>query len=239
MRQIAEKLRALADEVESHEATGDSQTWESFDSFFELPSIVQEIATYLQPILTPYEAAFYWHMFSKCVIENHTQFGVFSTYKFATGVVLPSRSTQTLSVPTSQVSVVLAALEQKGAISKAGEPRRDGTPYRINLPEEISSCIEAMKKAQLTPIEISDPVDERKRLDFYNVKSNRIRVFERDGYKCYKCGKQLTRFDATLDHLIPVSKGGDNSFENLATCCLSCNSKRRNHELSDFMPDQA
>ncbi|MGH8504837.1 MAG: HNH endonuclease, partial [Stenotrophobium sp.] len=33
-------------------------------------------------------------------------------------------------------------------------------------------------------------------------------------------------FTATLDHIQPVSKGGDNSLHNLTTACLHCNSRR-------------
>ena len=67
------------------------------------------------------------------------------------------------------------------------------------------------------------PVDERRDLDFYNVQENRERVFVRDSYKCHYCGKQLTRFNATLDHVQPVSRGGDNSVDNLVTACIHCN----------------
>lgn len=147
MATIIEQLRALADQLEQQQKSNSLTEWESFDAFFEIPSIIQEIANYLQPILTPYEAAFYWYIFSKCIIENHSQHGIFSTYKLGSGVILPTRSNAS-SVPASQVAIVLTALEQKGAITKAGEPGRDGTPYRINLPEEIPACIEAMKKRQ-------------------------------------------------------------------------------------------
>lgn len=78
-------------------------------------------------------------------------------------------------------------------------------------------------------------IDPKKELDYYNVKENRLRVFERDGYKCYKCGKQLTRFSATLDHIQPVSKSGDNSYDNLVTCCLHCNSKRGAKPIMDIL----
>jgi 5-methylcytosine-specific restriction endonuclease McrA len=64
-------------------------------------------------------------------------------------------------------------------------------------------------------------------------------VFERDSYKCHYCGKQLTRFTATLDHLKPVSEGGDNSFDNLLTACLNCNSRKNRKAVGDFLADQA
>lgn len=48
-------------------------------------------------------------------------------------------------------------------------------------------------------------------------------VYERDGYRCIECGV-LTGL--SLDHVIPVSSGGDNSFDNLRTLCLTCNLKK-------------
>lgn len=90
--------------------------------------------------------------------------------------------------------------------------------------EEIPACASAIKMTALEPSVAAPNVN--KEADFYNVAENRLRVFERDEYKCRYCGKQLTRFTATLDHLQPVSEGGDNSFDNLATACLHCNSRR-------------
>ena len=54
-------------------------------------------------------------------------------------------------------------------------------------------------------------------------KKVRKQVFDRDGKVCKKCGaiKNLS-----LDHIKPVSKGGENSLDNLQVLCKSCNSKK-------------
>jgi 5-methylcytosine-specific restriction endonuclease McrA len=78
-------------------------------------------------------------------------------------------------------------------------------------------------------------IDPAKELDFYNIKENRLKVFERDSYKCHYCGKQLTRFSATLDHIQPVREGGDNSYDNLITACLHCNSQRGSRAVMDVI----
>jgi 5-methylcytosine-specific restriction endonuclease McrA len=74
-------------------------------------------------------------------------------------------------------------------------------------------------------------------IDYYNVRENRIKVYERDGYKCHYCKKQLTKFTATLDHITPVAERGDNSFENLVTACLGCNSRKHRRPLGDFLAE--
>ena len=51
----------------------------------------------------------------------------------------------------------------------------------------------------------------------------RTQVFARDGHACLRCGSsELMRLRA--DHIIPESKGGEASMDNLQTLCMSCNS---------------
>ncbi|MGG7465674.1 MULTISPECIES: HNH endonuclease [unclassified Plantibacter] len=44
-------------------------------------------------------------------------------------------------------------------------------------------------------------------------------VLRRDGHRCAYCGKAAT----TIDHVLPRSRGGVDSWENLVACCLRCN----------------
>ncbi|MCX5001018.1 HNH endonuclease [Streptomyces longwoodensis] len=48
-------------------------------------------------------------------------------------------------------------------------------------------------------------------------------VYERDGYRCARCGATK---DLTLDHVHPWVLGGENSADNLRTLCRSCNSSK-------------
>lgn len=62
---------------------------------------------------------------------------------------------------------------------------------------------------------------------------NRYNVFERDDYTCVSCGIKVVlsltwRPDmATIDHIIPMSKGGPHIDSNLQTMCSMCNSIKR------------
>lgn len=51
---------------------------------------------------------------------------------------------------------------------------------------------------------------------------------KRDGPRCWICGRRLTMITATLDHVIPRSKGGTNALRNLRLACSPCNSERGN-----------
>lgn len=44
-------------------------------------------------------------------------------------------------------------------------------------------------------------------------------VLRRDGHRCAYCGSGAT----TIDHVLPRSRGGADSWENLVACCLRCN----------------
>lgn len=76
-------------------------------------------------------------------------------------------------------------------------------------------------------------------VDYDKVPSFRIRLsrknlYMRDKHRCQYCGKRFDEKELTLDHVVPVSKGGGNSWENLATSCFKCNNKK-----GDRTPEQS
>lgn len=54
-------------------------------------------------------------------------------------------------------------------------------------------------------------------------KETRRLIYERDGNCCLKCGSTE---NLTIDHVIPMSLGGDNTRKNFQTLCLPCNEKK-------------
>ena len=54
----------------------------------------------------------------------------------------------------------------------------------------------------------------------------RDRVLRRDEYRCRYCGSSAGPFH--LDHVYPVSKGGETSIDNMVTSCKRCNLKKHN-----------
>lgn len=58
-------------------------------------------------------------------------------------------------------------------------------------------------------------------------------IFKRDGGKCHLCGKKVDRSDASMDHIIPMSLGGEHSLVNVALAHQSCNSSKRERPANE------
>ena len=58
------------------------------------------------------------------------------------------------------------------------------------------------------------------------VKFNRRNVFLRDDHMCQYCGKSFGHSGLSLDHVMPRSRGGETSWENIVAACLKCNVKK-------------
>lgn len=48
-------------------------------------------------------------------------------------------------------------------------------------------------------------------------------IFERDGWICHICGEPVDPADASLDHVVPIARGGQHTAENLACSHRTCN----------------
>lgn len=103
----------------------------------------------------------------------------------------------------------------------------------------INSAYRASKRGTFAESEIEDIIRRLslKRGNYYLDKeiwdaicrvergkvTNRMRfaVYERDHYRCRKCGRRTN--DLEVDHIIPIAKGGKSTFSNLQTLCHRCN----------------
>ncbi|RKD32105.1 HNH endonuclease [Thermohalobacter berrensis] len=60
---------------------------------------------------------------------------------------------------------------------------------------------------------------------------DKLYIYNRDNKECFFCGKKLKFKQITLDHLLPLSKGGTNDIFNLVTSCKKCNKIKGNSIL--------
>ena len=58
------------------------------------------------------------------------------------------------------------------------------------------------------------------------VPFSRANIYARDDHACQYCGDVFPTADLTFDHVVPVAQGGRKDWENIVTCCVSCNRRK-------------
>ena len=61
----------------------------------------------------------------------------------------------------------------------------------------------------------------------------RHKIFVRDGYRCRECGKNNKETSLEIDHIFPLSKGGQTVEDNLQVLCTECNRAKKDDEWKD------
>jgi 5-methylcytosine-specific restriction endonuclease McrA len=67
-------------------------------------------------------------------------------------------------------------------------------------------------------------INVRRRREASGMK--RLRIYMRDKFRCQYCGDKKAAVELTLDHILPRSRGGDNSPLNIVTACVACNTRK-------------
>ncbi len=75
-------------------------------------------------------------------------------------------------------------------------------------------------------------INVRRRREASGMK--RLRIYMRDKFRCQYCGEKKVAAELTLDHIMPRSRGGDNSPVNIVAACTQCNNRK-----SDRTPEEA
>jgi 5-methylcytosine-specific restriction endonuclease McrA len=55
------------------------------------------------------------------------------------------------------------------------------------------------------------------------VRFSRMNIYSRDKQQCQYCGGRMSKSELNLDHVIPKSRGGKTSWENVVCSCFNCN----------------
>lgn len=120
--------------------------------------------------------------------------------------------------PLSVVSVkraVVLLLKEKAELIEAAEARLRSE--RLSLPVPLVIRLVYFVKI---PRRISLPVTRRG-------------VLSRDHFSCQYCGASPPRKYLTVDHVLPRSRGGKSSWENVVAACEKCNGKKGNRTPSE------
>lgn len=100
------------------------------------------------------------------------------------------------------------------------------TLHKVEVVEEYDAQIRA------TSLLVHVPAVVRLRKAFRRhakpVKFSRVNIYARDDYRCQYCGVRCTTERLTYDHVVPRSRGGRTSWDNIVSCCVACNARKAN-----------
>jgi 5-methylcytosine-specific restriction endonuclease McrA len=72
-------------------------------------------------------------------------------------------------------------------------------------------------------------------MDFLRVSSRREAIHARERGLCFYCLRRFVARGRVLDHVVPHVRGGSNSYRNLVSCCVECNSQKGETAAEDFL----
>jgi len=94
---------------------------------------------------------------------------------------------------------------------------------RVSVLSEYPTRVRSPSMSMRLPsvIALKDYIPSARRPAF-----TRFNVFLRDGFGCQYCGDRLPTHDLTFDHVVPRSRGGRTTWENVVTACGDCNLRK-------------
>jgi len=97
--------------------------------------------------------------------------------------------------------------------------------------EHSSSHVHSARQAIAVPSVIR--LLEYRRIPMQARSLSRKNILTRDRYTCQYCHRTFSTNELTLDHVIPRSRGGSSTWENLVACCHPCNRRKGNRLLAE------
>ena len=103
----------------------------------------------------------------------------------------------------------------------------------LAMPEEENGhYLHAARLAMRVPSVIR--LLEYRRIPHQTRALSRKNILLRDRNTCQYCGLVMSSSELTLDHVVPRSRGGSSTWENLVACCHPCNRRKGNHLLAEI-----
>jgi 5-methylcytosine-specific restriction endonuclease McrA len=129
-------------------------------------------------------------------------------------------------------------LVAKGALSLV-ERSRVGHVVEFRLPDEIRAC-SPRRAARPGSISANDSAPPSRavsieEIDFLKTKKLRQVIHSRERGFCFYCLRRLTSRVRCLDHVLPRVRAGRNSYRNLVSSRVECNSQKGARPAADFL----
>ena len=96
--------------------------------------------------------------------------------------------------------------------------------------KELSLAAESIKMITTPTYQLAIPeviiLNQFHKFPPRQVKFSRKNIYIRDNYTCQYCGRQPSKEELTIDHVVPRSHGGKTTWENVLLACVRCNTRK-------------
>jgi hypothetical protein len=179
-----------------------------------------DIQDFLVPMLDTYEQALYHYILRHTLLVGRDS----AIIAVKTANIGLGKSKVGSQPSESQKSKKLRTLVDKGCIEIVGRSYR-GTEVRPIFPKDIPGLIPEA-------VEIKKPNIET--IDFFEGRVHVGALLEREEGKCFYTLQKINQENCVLDHVVPQSKGGDNSYRNIVAASFDANSSKGDKNAEDF-----
>jgi HNH endonuclease len=171
----------------------------------------------------------YSHLFRHSRLEGKLQLQ-FSISWLARGVGLSSKFTRD----------TVRRLIARGVLYLVERNCRVQHVVRVRLPLEVKG----VRPEKIAGHRVAGPVGPApapgvviniEEADFLEKQVLRRAIHAREGGRCFYCSRRINSHRRCLDHVVPRAELGQNSYRNLVSCCLDCNSQKGERPAEEFV----
>ena len=169
------------------------------------------------------DRAVYSHLFRHSRLEGKSQFQ-FSIPWLAHGIGVSGKTARD----------AVRNLVARGVLRLVERSCQAHHVVRLRLPSEVRAVrtakIEAYRPAPAPRAAVN--LEEE---DFLRTRPLRRAIHAREDGRCFYCLRPITGKRRCIDHVVPRARSGRNSYRNLVSCCVDCNSKKGERPAKEFL----
>lgn len=116
------------------------------------------------------------------------------------------------------------------------ERSKSGHLVEMRLPEQIRALRPGKNGASVAVGDAGEPpASALESTDFLKTWALRKTIHDRERGACFYCLRRTPANVQCLDHVVPRVRFGRNSYRNLVSCCLECNTRKGDRRARDFL----
>ncbi len=147
---------------------------------------------------------------------------------------------RTLSLSIGAARQAVRRLDELGAL-RVLERSKSGHLAEMRLPEKIRAIRPGKNGASMTVgagatgAVGEPPASSLETTDFLKTWALRKAIHDRERGACFYCLRRTLANVRCLDHVVPRVRFGRNSYRNLVSCCIECNTRKGDRPAQDFL----